>query len=77
MALLGLDTKTVGDIASIKGGFPPFHIPKVPFNMETLMIILPYAAIVTAVGLIESLLILNIVDEITETRGQSNREVVA
>lgn len=74
---LKLDTKTVGDIASIKGSFPPFHIPAVPFSFETLQIILPYAAIVAGVGLIESLLTLNIVDEITETRGQTNREAVA
>tara|TARA_R110002072_G_scaffold275142_1_gene436231 strand:- start:1616 stop:3202 length:1587 start_codon:yes stop_codon:yes gene_type:complete len=73
----GLDTKTVGDLASIKGGFPPFHIPEVPFTFDTLMIILPYASIVAGVGLIESLLTLNIIDEITETRGQSNRECVA
>jgi sulfate permease, SulP family len=73
----GMDTKTVGDIASIKGGFPPFNIPAVPFTFETLMIILPYASIVAGVGLIESLLTLNIIDEITETRGQSNRECVA
>lgn len=77
VAALGLDTKTVGDIASIKGGFPPFHIPMVPLNLDTLMIILPYAAIVAGVGLIESLLTLNIVDEITESHGQSNREAVA
>ena len=75
--LLGIDTKTVGDIASIKGGFPPFHIPLVPFNFETLALILPYAAIVAGVGLIESLLTLNIIDEITETRGRSNKECVA
>jgi len=74
---LKLDTKTVGDIASIKGGFPPFHIPSIPFTMETLQIIFPYAAIVAGVGLIESLLTLNIVDELTETRGHSNREAVA
>ncbi|MBA5630234.1 SulP family inorganic anion transporter [Moheibacter lacus] len=74
---LKLDTKTVGDIASIKGGFPPFHIPQIPFNLETLQIIFPYAAIVAGVGLIESLLTLNIIDEITETRGHSNREAVA
>lgn len=74
---LGIDTKTVGDIASIKGGFPPFNIPAVPITLETLMIILPYAAIVAGVGLIESLLTLNILDEITETRGQSNKECVA
>ena len=73
----GIDTKTVGDIASIQGGFPPFHIPKVPFTFETLSIIFPYAAIMAAVGLIESLLTLNILDEITETRGNSNKEAVA
>ena len=74
---LKLDTKTVGDIASIKGGFPPFHIPSIPFNLETLQIIFPYAAIVAGVGLIESLLTLNIIDELTESHGHSNREAVA
>lgn len=74
---LGIDTKTVGDIASIKGTFPPFHIPVVPFGWETLQIVFPYAAIVAGVGLIESLLTLNIIDEITETRGRSNKEAVA
>ncbi len=77
VALLQIDTKTVGDIASIQGGFPPFHIPAVPFTWDTLMVILPYAAIVAGVGLIESLLTLNIVDEITETRGRGNKEAVA
>lgn len=73
----GVNTHTVGDIASIQGGFPPFHLPKVPFTFDTLNIIFPYAAIMAAVGLIESLLTLNIVDEITETRGSSNKEAVA
>ncbi len=73
----GIDTKTVGDIASIQGGFPPFHIPSVPFSMDTLALIFPYAAIIAGVGLIESLLTLNIVDEITETRGRGNKEAVA
>lgn len=77
VVLCGIDTKTVGDIASIKGGFPPFHIPQVPFSFETLQIIIPYAAIVAGVGLIESLLTLNIIDEITETRGRGNKEAVA
>lgn len=72
-----IETKTVGDMASIQGGFPPFHIPVVPFNLETLFIILPYAAIMAGVGLIESLLTLNIIDEITETRGRGNKEAVA
>ncbi|MDA7836458.1 SulP family inorganic anion transporter [Salibacteraceae bacterium] len=75
--LLDIDTKTVGDIASIKGGFPPFHIPDLPFNFETLKIIFPYALIVAGVGLIESLLTLNLIDEITETRGWGNKEAVA
>lgn len=74
---LGIDTKTVGDIASIEGTFPPFHFPLVPLNFETLSIILPYAAIMAAVGLIESLLTLNIIDEITETRGRGNKEAMA
>ena len=74
---IDIDTKTVGDMASIKGGFPPFHIPAIPFNLETLVIIFPYAAIVAGVGLIESLLTLNIVDEITDTRGRGNKEAVA
>jgi SulP family sulfate permease len=74
---LDIDTKTVGDMASIKGTFPPFHIPEIPFTLETLTIIFPYAAIVAGVGLIESLLTLNIVDEITETRGRGNKEAIA
>lgn len=77
VAFLNIDTKTVGDVASIKGGFPPFHIPSIPFTFETLMIIFPFSAIMAGVGLIESLLTLNIIDEITETRGRSNKEAVA
>jgi SulP family sulfate permease len=77
VAFFGLDTRTVGDIASIQGSFPPFHIPMVPLNWETFMIILPYAGIMAGVGLIESLLTLNIIDEITETRGSGNKEAVA
>jgi SulP family sulfate permease len=74
---LGIDTKTVGDIASIEGGFPPFHLPSVPWEWETLTIVFPYALIVAGVGLIESLLTLNIVDEMTQTRGRGNKEAVA
>ncbi len=75
--VFGIDTRTVGDITSIQGGLPPFHIPAVPISLDTLKIIFPYAAIVAAVGLIESLLTLNIIDEITETRGRSNKECIA
>lgn len=71
---LDLDTATVGDLASIKGGLPAFHVPAVPFNFETLMIILPYSFILAAVGLIESLLTLSLIDEVTNTRGRGNRE---
>src|SRR5665648_713058 len=77
VTIFGIETKTVGDIASIQGGFPPFHLPNIPFNMETLALIFPYAAIMAGVGLIESLLTLNIIDEITETRGRGNKEAVA
>jgi SulP family sulfate permease len=76
LLVLGLDlnTVTVGDLASIKGSLPAFHIPSVPFNFETLMIILPYAFILAAVGLIESLLTMSLIDEVTNTRGRGNRE---
>ena len=77
VTLFNIDTTTVGDIASIKGGFPPFHIPDLPITLATLTVIFPYAAIVAGVGLIESLLTLNLVDELTETRGRSNKEAVA
>ena len=74
---LDLPTKSVGDLASIKGGFPAFAIPNVPFNLETLKIIFPYSLILAGIGLIESLLTLTLVDELTETKGQSNKECVA
>ncbi|SDS50113.1 SulP family inorganic anion transporter [Gramella sp. MAR_2010_147] len=74
---LGIDTKTVQDIASVSGGFPPFHIPNIPLNLETLKLIAPYSMIMAAVGLTEGLLTLNLVDEITETKGNGNRECIA
>ncbi len=77
VVFFGIETRTVGDIASIQGGFPPFHIPQIPFSWEALMVILPYSAIIAGVGLIESLLTLNIIDEITETRGNGNQEAIA
>ena len=73
----GIETKTVADIASVSGGFPPFHIPNVPLNLETLQLILPYGLIMASVGLTEGLLTLNLVDEITGTKGNGNRECVA
>jgi SulP family sulfate permease len=74
--LLDIDTNTVGDLASIKGGLPQFHIPEVAFNLDTLKIILPYSIILAAVGLIESLLTLSLIDEVTNTRGRGNRECI-
>ena len=77
VVVFGIDTKTVGDIASIKGGFPPFHIPDIAWTWKTFILIVPYAGIVAAVGLIESLLTLELIDEITETRGRTNKEAAA
>ncbi|MBV7396653.1 SulP family inorganic anion transporter [Mameliella sediminis] len=73
----GLDTPRVGDMASIQGGLPAFHIPMVPLNLETLEIILPYAVILAAIGLIESLLTLNLVGEMTGKRGGASQECIA
>lgn len=67
----------MGDISLIQGGFPPFHIPEISLNFETLQVIFPYACIVAAVGLIESFLTLNIVDEITKSKGNSKKEALA
>ncbi|MEJ6403902.1 SulP family inorganic anion transporter [Yoonia sp. 2307UL14-13] len=73
----GLDTPLVGDLASIEGGLPPFHVPMVPLNWETFEIILPYALILAAIGLIESLLTLNLVGEMTGKRGGASQECLA
>jgi len=74
---LDVDTKTVGDLGSIKGGLPSFHLPQVPFTLETLKIVFPYSLILAAIGLIESLLTLNLIDDMTDTRGRPNRECAA
>ena len=83
---LDLDTPTIVDYlrtmtgnadATLKGGLPAFSIPSVPFNLETLRIVFPYAIVLAAVGLIESLLTLTLVDELTDTRGRGNKECVA
>jgi SulP family sulfate permease len=83
---LNLDARTVVDfvrdmtndpMASIAGGLPVFNIPNVPFNLETLQVILPFALILAAIGLIESLLTLTLIDELTGTRGKGNKECVA
>ncbi len=72
-----IDIPSVGDLASVKGGMPSFLIPNVPLNFETLKIIFPYAFILAAIGLIESLLTLNLVGEITNKRGGASQECLA
>jgi SulP family sulfate permease len=73
---LDLNTQTVGDLASVAGGLPEFHIPMVPMTFETLFIIFPVALTLAAVGLIESLLTLTLIDEMTDTRGRTSQECV-
>ncbi len=73
----GVDTQSVGDLASVKGGIPLPHLPTIPLNLDTLAFIFPYAAILAAIGLIESLMTLQLIDVVTETRGKGNRECVA
>ncbi len=90
--IFNVDVPRVGDLAEIAGGFPGFHIPftfsggevqgiygdlLAPFTMETFWIILPYALILSAIGLIESLLTLNLVGEITGEKGGASQECVA
>ena len=74
---LGLDVPRVGDLASIEGGLPMFHVPMVPLTWETFEVILPYAVVLAAIGLIESLLTLNLVGEMTNQRGGASRECLA
>ena len=72
--MLKIDTLTVGDLASVSGGLPEFSIPSVPFSFETLLIVLPFSLTLAGIGLIESLLTLTLIDEITETKGKPNKE---
>ncbi|AMJ65323.1 hypothetical protein AXW84_07685 [Hymenobacter sp. PAMC 26628] len=67
----------MGDIASIAGGLPTFHVPQVPFTWATLALVGPYAFIMALAGLTESLLMRTVVDEMTETRGRGNQDCVA
>ncbi len=79
----GVDTETVSSFIAARGGdgisagLPSFSVPLIPFGMETLSFIFPYALILAAIGLIESLMTLTLIDELTETRGQANRECIA
>ncbi len=81
---MGIEVRTVMDFVremdpakiTLKASLPEFGIPQIPFSLEAFKIILPYAVLAASVGLIESLMTLTLVDELTETRGQSNRECV-
>ncbi|MDX1779995.1 MAG: SulP family inorganic anion transporter [Thalassovita sp.] len=73
---LGLDLRTVGDMGDLPDTLPIFLLPDIPLNMETLMIILPYSAAVAAVGLLESLMTQNLVDELTDTNSDKNQECI-
>jgi len=78
-----VDTQTVksfiieGGGEGIKAGLPTFNVPMIALNLETLAFIAPYALILAAIGLIESLMTLNLIDELTETHGNGNKECVA
>ena len=75
--VLKIDIPSVGDLASVRGGLPNFSFPSVPINTETLKVIFPYAFILASIGLIESLLTLNLVGEITNKRGGASQECLA
>ncbi|MFZ7121605.1 MAG: SulP family inorganic anion transporter [Eubacteriaceae bacterium] len=74
---MNITTKTVGDLASISGGFPSFHIPNISFNLDMIMIILPYSFVMATIGLIESLMTMSLIDETTGTRGHGNQECIS
>ena len=72
-----IDTKTVADLGQIGGNFPAFQIPNIELNMQTLSVILPYSFLLACIGLIETLLTLNLIDDMTDTRGRPNKESMA
>lgn len=72
----GFDVRTVGDMGELPSTLPVFLLPQIPFTLETLMIILPYSAAVAAVGLLESLMTATIVDDLTDTPSDKNRECI-
>ncbi len=73
---LNIDVRTVGDLGELPSSLPVFLIPNIPFTLETLLIIAPYSFAVAAVGLLESLLTASIIDQMTETKSDKNRECV-
>ena len=74
--VMGLDIRTVGDMGELPSTLPIFLIPDIPLNLDTFLIILPYSAAVAAVGLLESLMTATIVDELTDTKSDKNRECI-
>lgn len=72
-----IPTRSIGDIALIEGGFPSFSIPTIPFDFQALEIILPYAGVLAVIGLIQSHMTLQFIDEVTESRGRGSKEFVA
>ncbi|QJE98615.1 SulP family inorganic anion transporter [Luteolibacter luteus] len=76
-AAFGISTMTVGDLSSVQGALPSLHLPQVPLNWETFRFTAPYAVILSLVGLVETLMTLQLIDEVTDTRGKGNREAIA
>ncbi len=71
---LQIDVKTVGDVVDMAGTLPSFHWPNIPWGVEAAKTILPYALILAAIGLIESLITMSLVDDMTKSHGRSNKE---
>lgn len=76
VVLFGIDVRTVGDMGQLPSTLPVFLLPDVPLNLDTLMIVLPYSTAIALVGLLESLMTANVVDDLTETGSDKNRECV-
>jgi SulP family sulfate permease len=72
----GIDVRTVGDMGDLPSTLPVFLVPDIPLNLETLQIVLPYAATLMVVGLLESLMTATIVDDLTDTSSNKSRECV-
>lgn len=77
IAAFGISTRTVGDLSSVQGALPSLHLPRVPFTWDTFRFVIPYASILALVGLVETLMTLQLIDEVTDTRGKGNREALA
>lgn len=73
---LGLDIRTVGDMGALPDSLPAFLMPNVPFTLDTLLVLLPYSLTLMVVGLLESLMTATIVDDLTDTKSDKNRECV-